>query len=96
MKTITVSKATNGEIRWHNLPKGSYILHCELGFPTNIVCGVDNKTGNYTDSNNLGVTIRGSLGSCNIAVTDIKRTKIILQKSNYEVKHMSKVLKAGH
>lgn len=71
---------------WYGVPVGSYDLRCaNYGwFPTDILMGV--IKGKYEDTNNIGATISGNMGSASIAVIDYQKAINMLRASGYNVK----------
>jgi hypothetical protein len=43
------------------------------------------KDGKFTDSNNLGITISGNMGTASIALTNAREAVIMLQNLGYNI-----------
>jgi hypothetical protein len=80
---ISFKLLSDSDCQWFNVKKGSYEITCiNYGwFPTEVLMGV--IKGNFADTNNLGATISGNMGSRSIAVTDIKRAVELLTVAGY-------------
>lgn len=80
-----VKPMKSSDCGWYGVKTGSYEITCKNygWFPTEILCGVVN--GKYTDTNNLGVTISGNMGSRSIAVIKIDEAIEMLKATGMKI-----------
>lgn len=82
---ISIEKLDTNACRWYGVPIGSYAFRCtNYGwFPTEVLMGT--IKGKFSDTNELGATISGNLGSGSLAVKNKDKAIQMLQEKGYSV-----------
>jgi hypothetical protein len=73
------------EANWFSVMPDSYEFRCtNYGwFPTDVIMTVSQHK--YTDSNNLGITISGNMGTASIAIKNAREAISLLQNAGYNI-----------
>lgn len=81
---IEYEKLDDDSCSWHNLSKGSCSLRTiNYGwFPTDVLMGV--VDGKYADTNKIGATISGNMGTAGMGVFDIVKAIELLNAAGYK------------